>query len=124
MNNIEKKLIELTQRKGIGDSLIPDIMAIIKAEQAVPPTTPDEPSKQDKVIAFMNDPNTLKKAAEGSMEKRQALLDRVAPDELEAILHEVYKRGHKCAAAGYVSKDDENHAVKEAIALITQGGKI
>lgn len=38
-------------------------------------------------------------------------------------LHEAYKRGHKCAAAGYVSKDDENHAVAEALQSLNQAFK-
>ena len=44
-------------------------------------------SNHAKVIAFVDDPNTLKRAAEGSMEKRQALLDRVADNNLDEIVH-------------------------------------
>lgn len=39
---------------------------------------------------------------------------------LDEALHDLYKRGHKCAAAGYISKDDEDHSVNEAKQALLQ----
>ena len=37
---------------------------------------PTNPQTQQDLIDLVNDPKTIKKAVEGSMEKRQALIDR------------------------------------------------
>lgn len=53
-----------------------------------PSAKPEEPTDQDKLIEFMTDPETIKRAVEGSMDKR---LGTPKVDELEELLDEIYQ---------------------------------
>lgn len=39
---------------------------------------------------------------------------------VKEVLEEIYERGHKTAVAGYVSEDDKNHAVDQALSQIQE----
>jgi len=47
--------------------------------------------KQKELIDFVTDPNTIAKAVEGSMKKRQAVLDTVSPTENTEEPNKLYK---------------------------------
>lgn len=66
-------------------------------------TTPMD--DQDKLVEFVTDPETIKRAAEGSMEKRQALLDE---QELRAAIEKkLYDRVTSFKAVSYEELTDE-----------------
>lgn len=65
---------------------------------------------QQDLIDFVTDPETIKKAAEGSMEKRQAVFDSHNPtelsDELEHKVLLLFQKMSVCAATHQGNKDE------------------
>ena len=46
-------------------------------------------SDQDKLLDFVNDPENLKKAVEGSMEKRQKIIDQASDQTIKQRLRDI-----------------------------------
>ena len=51
--------------------------------------TSTNPTNQDKLLDFVNNPDTIKQAAEGSMEKRAKVMEATSDSEIEQILDDV-----------------------------------
>lgn len=75
-------------------------------------TPQDDTASQANLIAFVTDPATIKKAVEGSMEKRQALMDKSDDEELREELSKAIWQVH--------SDNPREHILDDVIALISQ----